>query len=398
MPNKGTRIGSTAIRSKECSHLAVEALDRNLQLPIQGSLEKKTIFQALTGIATQRLSIHSLGLTVEKVPCETSFRHHLTKIDHVSLEHVNHKILTNSSHKILKSGKSYKFAIDYTLDPYYGEITKENEGFVIKSRLQRSTTKFYSYATLYTITRNQRVTLSVLPVRNGVSKVSYIAQFLDIIRDLGLIVEVLCLDRAFYAKKVFAFLQMANVPHIVPVRRAGKEMKTLLKGRSSHRGSYTLKGKDAVMVEVVVKNIYQRGRRGKFGVKNLGYVVFGVSWNADKVCNAYSSRFAIESSYRMRNEVRPRTCTRNPTIRYLFAIISFMLKNIWLTMLWRYCSPLKRGPRTIDARYFPFSRFRTMVWYDICHSLKLKLFLFDMSPIKQLENIELDFPKSEGTN
>jgi hypothetical protein len=86
MPYKGTRIGSTAIRSKECSHLAVEALDRNLQLPIQGSLEKKTIFHALTGIATQRLSIHSLGLTVEKVPCETSFRHHLKKIDHISLE------------------------------------------------------------------------------------------------------------------------------------------------------------------------------------------------------------------------------------------------------------------------------------------------------------------------
>jgi putative transposase len=119
MPYKGTRIGSTAIRSKECSHLAVEALDRNLRLPIQGSLEKKTIFQALTGIAAQRLSIHSLGLTVEKVPCETSFRHHLMKIDHISLEHVNHKILTNSSHAILKSGKSYKFAIDYTLDPYF---------------------------------------------------------------------------------------------------------------------------------------------------------------------------------------------------------------------------------------------------------------------------------------
>jgi putative transposase len=149
---------------------------------------------------------------------------------------------------------------------------------------------------------------------------------------MGLVVEVLCLDRAFYAKKVFAFLQMDNIPHIVPVMRAGREMKALLVGRASHRGSYTLKGKDAVTVDVIVKNIYQRGRRGKFGVKNLGYVVFGLSWNADRVCNTYSSRFAIESSYRMRNEVRPRTCTRNPTIRYLFAIISFMLKIIWIAL------------------------------------------------------------------
>lgn len=51
MPYKGTRIGSTTIRSKEDSHLAVEALDRTMQIPIQGLLEQKTIFQALTGIA-----------------------------------------------------------------------------------------------------------------------------------------------------------------------------------------------------------------------------------------------------------------------------------------------------------------------------------------------------------
>jgi hypothetical protein len=39
-----------------------------------------------------------------------------------------------------------------------------------------------------------------------------------------------------------------------------------------------------------------------------------------------------------------------------------------------------------------------MVWYDICHSLKLKLSFFDMSQIKQLENMAVDFPKTGGAN
>ena len=351
--------------------MVVDALEHSLTIPIQGSLNQKTILDALTGIAAQRLSIHSLGLTMEKVPCETSFRHHLAKLDLIVLEQINHEILTYSSHAVLKAGESYQFAIDYTLDPYYGEITKENEEFIIRSKRRKSTSKFYSYVTLYTITRNHRITLSVLPVKNGVSKVSYIAQFLDVIRNLGLSIEILCLDRAFHTKNVFTFLQTDKTPHIVPVRRLGREMKTLLLGRSSHRGSYTLRGKNAVKVDVVVKTIYQRGRRKKHGVKNLGYVVFGVNWNPDKVCHIYSSRFAIESSYRMRNEVRPRTCTRNVTIRYLFAIISFLLKNIWVVLLRRYCIPLKRGPKTIDARSFPFSRFRTMVWFAICHRLRI---------------------------
>ena len=102
--------------------MVVDALDHYLTIPIQGSLNQRTILQGLTGIAAQRLSIHSLGLTIEKVPCETSFRHHLAKLDLTVLEKINHEILTYSSHAVLEPGESYQFAIDYTLDPYYGEI------------------------------------------------------------------------------------------------------------------------------------------------------------------------------------------------------------------------------------------------------------------------------------
>jgi putative transposase len=384
MPIKRACQGSTVIKTKECSRMVVDALDHHLTIPIQGSLNQKNILEALTGIAAQRLSIHSINLTTEQVPCETSFRYHLAKLDLEDLEEINHKILTNSTHTVLEPGKSYQFAIDYTLDPYYGGVTKENEQFIIRSKSRKSTTKFYSYVTLYTLTRNHRITLSVLPVKNCVSKVAYIAQFLDVIRNKGLNVEVLCLDRAFYTKKVFSFLQMAKVPHIVPVRRSGREMKVLLKGRSSHLGKYTLKGKNAVTVDIAVKTIYQRGRSKKHGVKNLGYVVFGINWNPDKVCHVYSSRFAIESSYRMRNEVRPRTTTRNVTIRYLFAIISFLIKNNWVVMLWRYCAPLKRGPKTIDARSFPFSRFRTMIWFAICQKFRLNNEIWLSCPHKSI--------------
>ena len=67
-----------------------------------------------------------------------------------------------------------------------------------------------------------------------------------------------------------------------------------------------------------------KGKREKHGVENLGYVVNGIDWNPQKIHERYRSRFAIESSYRMRNLVKPRTSTRNPVIRYLFAIISFL--------------------------------------------------------------------------
>ena len=41
------------------------------------------------------------------------------------------------------------------------------------------------------------------------------------------------------------------------------------------------------------------------------------------------SRFSIEPYYWMRKRVKPRTSTKNPVIWYLYAIISYLLKNVW---------------------------------------------------------------------
>ncbi|WP_048145258.1 hypothetical protein [Methanosphaerula palustris] len=59
--------------------------------------------------------------------------------------------------------------------------------------------------------------------------------------------------------------------------------------------------------------------------ENPGYVVHDISWDPQRNHKTYRSRFAIESSYRIRYLVKPRTSTRDPVFRYLFAIIAFLL-------------------------------------------------------------------------
>jgi putative transposase len=83
----------------------------------------------------------------------------------------------------------------------------------------------------------------------------------------------------------------------------------------------------------VVVVLYAKVKRGKLGAENLDYVVDGVNGNPQKIHDQNRSRFVIESSYRMRNLVKPRTLARNPVIRYLFAIISFLLRNLWMAVL-----------------------------------------------------------------
>jgi len=112
-----------------------------------------------------------------------------------------------------------------SLFDYYGETTDENESYIIRSKRKKSTNEFYSYVTLYVTTRDRQMTLAVYPVRQGTSKVGYIARCLDRIAELGLKVEVLYLDREFYTRKVFGFLTRIRVPFIVPVRKHGNRCK-----------------------------------------------------------------------------------------------------------------------------------------------------------------------------
>ena len=361
----------SSIRPHQCYDRAVQALDQHLSIPIQGSLTQTTVFRTLVGMAAMQQSIHSISSLLERSPCETSLRYHLAKLSMADLEAVNTAILGHNLSSVLTSGKAYTFAIDYTNDPYYGSAVPENEGYVIRSQLKKSTNDFYSYVTIYAITRNRQVTLAVYPVTKGTSKVAYITRCLDAIAIAGLKIQVLCLDREFYAYDVIEFLTTAQVPFILPVRKHSRAMKELLIGTQSRFGDYIMHGKTPLKLKIAIAVKYAKGKREKHGAENLGYVVNGIDWYPQKIHERYRSRFAIESSYRMRNLVKPRTSTRNPVIRYLFAIISFLLRNIWMAVLWTRFSPVKPGPRTIDMRAFGFDQFRLMIWEAVRSTLKI---------------------------
>ena len=85
----------------------------------------------------------------------------------------------------------------------------------------------------------------------------------DVISELGLQIEVLCLDREFYAKKVISFLQGAGIPFIMPVRRHSHRMKSLLEGTKSRFGTYSMKNKPSNLelnIAIVVRYFKGKGR------------------------------------------------------------------------------------------------------------------------------------------
>ena len=63
----------------------------------------------------------------------------------------------------------------------------------------------------------------------------------------------------------------------------------------------------------------------------------------------------------MRNIVRPRTLSKNATVRYFYALISFLLKNVWICLQIRHFSIVKPGPMTIKYDLFGFDVFILLI-------------------------------------
>jgi IS4 transposase len=362
------------LKSKECIDYVLQPLKDHVTIKINGSLTCEDIFRTIVNMAVNKTSVHSVSKHYKNVACETSLLLHLKKLDIERLIQSNEKILLQELIKTLKIGKSYDFAIDLTDDPYYGKIDSSNEKYIISGQAKKSTNSFYSYISLYITNKNERFTVSVLPVEKNKTMVEYLSYFIDLIKRLNFKIKVLCLDRGFYSIDVFEFLQNNKIPHIVPVIKRGEQMKQLLNGNKARSEQYVMKNsKKKILLNIVIDVKYLKGKRGKKGRENLGFVVFGVKWSQRKVSTVYRRRFAIESSYRMRNIVKPKTSSKNADIRYFYTLISFLLKNIWLYLQKKHFTIVKRGPYVVDEDKFRFDTFIILIDEWLRKKLRVRL-------------------------
>ena len=355
------------IGPNECFAPALKSLEKYIPIKTQGKWNQKDIHSSSIGLASERMSIHSIQPVIRNCPTETPFRNHLSKLDIEDLKIINHELLTNKIIEEIPKHKPVKMAIDETDDPYYGDITSINKEYVVKYKVKKSTKFFYRYITIYLIMGDWKLTLSILPVKKKTPKLGYIKQMLKLVDRLGFAIEVLLLDRGFFGSETFKHLENEKIPYIMPVKVHSQRMKDLLKGRSSRYAKYTLnETTDPYEMTVAISVHYLKGKYGKYEVRNYGYYVYGIDWKPNKVASIYSKRFGIESSYRMRNIVKPRTSTKNPTLRYYFALVSMLLKNIWVSLRYRCFPQIRRGPRRVDEDMFRFDQFRLMIWFAFC--------------------------------
>ena len=255
------------------------------------------------------------------------------------------------------SGKQ-KAAIDLNLIPYYGTPSEVEAPYISRSQAKAGTCSFYAYATVYVISRGKRVTIALHAVRRDETLVCVITHLLDRVADLEMTIQRLYLDRGFFSVPVIRWLQACEIPFVMPLIIRGKQggTRALLTPRRTRKTQYTMQSNlyGSATFKVWVIGTYSKGKYGRHGLEYQAYAVYKVPIRLRGLPDDYRKRFGIESSYRLKNQSRIRTSTKNPVVRLLYIGIAFLLVDLWVYLVWTYLSRPRKGGRLLYPSLFPF--------------------------------------------
>ena len=309
------------------------------------------------------------------------------------LEHRVNQGLTDYLPRRLRR-RAWRVAIDWHLVPYYGQ-PKRSRNELYYGKPHHGTTKFHAYATACIIDHGQRYTLALSWVRRHESTVIALRRLLARIREIGLKIKYLMLDRAFFNVPVIVFLKAERLPFLMPVMLRGRRPNK----RRPRRGLHWIKAQSVGWYRHVLKNKQQemtvsvgvtyrthRNRKdGKHVQQKLMFTAWRVKDTPLKIREWYRKRFGIESSYRQLRQARIYTCTRCPRLRLVFIAVALILRNLWVWIHATKLAELAGASITLHLERLRFKRLldwiacsvadllhdRTMPYVDLIEGNKL---------------------------
>lgn len=263
--------------------------------------------------------------------------------------------------------RAWEVAIDWHLDPYYGQPHKSrNEIYYGKAK--QGTKRFHAYASACIVEHGHRYTLALTWVRRHESTVTVLRRLLARIREIGLKIRCLLLDRGFFNVPVMALLQEENLPFLMPVKFSGRRPKKgrkatglrAIRQRPAGWYSHTMKsGKQQATFSVCVGyRRYEDRKSGKSRSQKLLFAAWRVHGTPTAIRERYRKRFGIETSYRQWRQGRIYTCTRNPRRRLFFVAVAFVLRNVWV---WIHQTRFAEGSGMTMTLHLELLRFKRML-------------------------------------
>jgi putative transposase len=373
-PSKNNR----ELSDEETRQATITHLREHLPLEVKGTkASSEMVLEVLVHAAVNGQSIEASCAELAGSADSNTLRGHVNEafrsemLDEVE-RRGNEALVAELPKKLRK--KVQDLVIDIHDQAFYGKA----QGlltYASRGQAKQGTTYFYRIASLYLIHQGLRLTLGVVFVHSGMSLAQCMVRLLKQAKVQKIKLGCLFLDRGFAGIEVYRCLQRRRIPAIIACPIRGKEggTKALCQGRQSYTTRHTFRSQEqgnCTTTVAVVRAYTHSGPRGQFKARKAAwflYVLIALNLSPQAVHARYRYRFGIESSYRQMRQVRARTNSRNPVLRFLFMALAFILLNLWLVLRFRFCqrpSPGRAG-RPLDEARFRLSRFASFLSHAI---------------------------------
>jgi hypothetical protein len=254
-----------------------------------------------------------------------------------------------------------EIALDFHDEPYYGRAEPDDPNtWVCRGEARAGTTHFYRCATAYVMQRDVRLTLAVVFVKPGDDTVSVLDRLLAHLRAARIQIKCLYADKGFCSIPLLRHLLSLRLPAIIatPVRGKQAGTRALCQGRTSYATTHTFRSAEhgELTVPVTVARAYKRHHSGRRRATWCLYICLVVQAPASRIRRRYRRRFGVESSYRLMEQVRARTTSPSPALRFLLMGVALLIVNMWIRLHWLFLRLPGSGPRRVARWRFRLDR------------------------------------------
>ncbi|MHA1255945.1 MAG: hypothetical protein ACTSPS_10150, partial [Promethearchaeota archaeon] len=254
--------------------------------------------------------------------------------------------------------RKFKIAFDFHKELYYGE--KDNP-YVIGIKAEKGTKKALIWHTCSIILKGREMQVGSEQLKKGIKAGIFVQKMIEFLESLGFIIELTAMDKKYYQKWIFKYLDGKKITYIVPVRES-KKLKGMkeaaLQDPKDREKKYGMKddyvkGKGYPLIKFKVAFYGKKGinvgklraqyTNGTRDLKDILADIFVLATNGFiqspsvdkkykfyKTREEYGGRWRIEISYREGNPFIMYSTSADPNVRNFYFIISLLLYNFWI--------------------------------------------------------------------
>jgi hypothetical protein len=227
-------------------------------------------------------------------------------------------------------------AFDYTDEEFYGEL----EGFWLHGWTgERAVTGKFKFLTCALVSSDipEKIPLISIPIHMGHNMAKEISFCLSIIKPLVKSIKLTLYDRGFYSKDLMLTLTNANIPYLIFVPKndmVKKELETMAETerKKIHYEFELNKDKTVIRGETtlaLLKKIVDPTNGKTF---DWAFATNQETIDLEYIVPTYKGRWRIETGFRVQDEARIKSKSKEMRIRFFFFVYEQVLQLLWAVL------------------------------------------------------------------